>query len=996
VLKDAYLEGEQITVVEERDAVFSAERTGAATSIQRETLESLPTISRRIVDVARLTPQYNPAGFGFSFAGQDNRLNNMTVDGSYFNNSFGLSGQPGDRTGVSPISLDAIEQVQVNVAPYDVRQGNFVGAGVNTVTKSGTNEISGSVYYQYRDEGMVGTKARDVEFNPGTFDYNQIGFRLAGPIIKNKLFFFVSYENDKLTQPGTTFTANDGTQEAGGNTTRVLASDLDALSTYLNTSFNYETGPYQGYSHNTPATRLLTKLDYNLNNSNKISFRYNQLTSDTDVLLSNSSSLGSGTRRSNLTGLNYQNSNYIIMENIHSLIGEWNSQLSSNMANNLILGYTTNDESRDSRGEMFPLVDVLNGGTVYTTFGFEPFTPNNELRYNSLQLQDNFMWYLPNHTLTFGASIEKYESENIFFPGSQSVYVYNSLADFYTDANDYLANPSRTVSPVTLKKFQVRWSNQPDQDKPVQPLEVLYTGVYGQDEFKILENLNVMAGLRIDVPMFKNTGFKNAQVDTLDFMDENGKTAHYSTDKLPNANLLWSPRIGFNWDVLGNRTTQVRGGSGVFTGRPAYVWISNQIGNNGVLTGFEGLDNTTARPFNPNIDHYKPASVTGEPASKYELSLTDPDFKFPQVWRTNLAVDQKIPFFGLIGTAEFLFTKDVNGVYYINANQAATDTSFNGVDNRERWLSSKINSNINNAIVLKNQDKGYSWNFSATIEKPFSHGLFGKAGYSYGIARNTVDPGSIAYGSWVNNPHSGNGNDPGLGFSAYSAGNRIFGALSYHIEYFNIGGTTVSLFFDGYNQGNYSYVFGYDMNGDGGSSNDLIYIHENTDEMNFQEYSINYKDATGATVTKTFTSADQAAAWDKFIKQDDYLSEHRGEYAERGGVRLPMVYRADLSITQEVFTNIMNKRNSLQLRLDILNFTNLLNKNWGIGQVPVSTSPLKDAKGTNNKTLLADTEGKAIYRLQNVNNELISKSLNYTAGTDDVFRVLLSLRYNFN
>jgi len=989
VLKDAYLEGEQITVLEERDAVFSAERTGAATSIQRETLEALPTISRRIVDMARLTPQYNPAGFGFSFAGQDNRLNNMTVDGSYFNNSFGLSGQPGDRTGVSPISLDAIEQVQVNVAPYDVRQGNFVGAGVNTVTKSGTNEFSGSVYYQYRDEGMVGTKARDIEFDPGTFEYNQVGFRLSGPIIKNKLFFFVSYENDKLTSPGTTFTANDGTQEVKGNTTRVLASDLDALSTYLNTNFNYETGPYQGYNHNTPATRLLARLDYNLDNSNKISFRYNQLISDTDVLLSNSSSLGFGTRRTNLNGLNYQNSNYIIMENIHSLIGEWNSQLSSNMANNLILGYTTNDESRDSRGEMFPMVDILNGSTVYTTFGFEPFTPNNELRYNSLQLQDNFMWYLPNHTLTFGASLEKYESENVFFPGSQSVYVYNSLADFYTDANDYLANPDRTVSPVTLKRFQVRWSNQPDQEKPVQPLKVLYTGVYGQDEFKLSKDFNVMAGLRIDVPSFENTGFKNAEVASMKFLDENGDSVQYKTDKLPDANLLFSPRVGFNWDVLGNRTTQVRGGSGVFTGRPAYVWISNQIGNNGVLTGFERLDNTTSRPFNPNIDHYKPGTVTGDPASSYELAFTDPDFKFPQVWRTNLAVDQKIPFFGLVGTAEFLYTKDVNGVYYINANQTTADSSFNGVDDRERWVAGrKINSKIDNAIVLKNQDKGYSWNFSATLEKPFSNGLYGKAGYSYGVAKNTVDAGSIAFGSWNNNQHSGNANDPGLGFSAYSSGNRVFGALSYHVEYFNLGGTTVSLFVDGYNQGNFSYVFSGDMNGDGGTSNDLIYIHKNKDEMNFEEYSISYKDADGNTVSRTFTAAEQAEAWDKFIKQDDYLSEHRGEYAERGGAILPMVYRADLSITQEVFTNVLNKRNSLQLRLDLLNFTNLLNKNWGVGQAPITTRPLVPRT--------ADAEGKSLYRLTTVNNELISKSLDYTAGTNDVFRILLSLRYNFN
>jgi len=365
-LHDASIEIGTVTVTTERSAIFSPERTGASTSIDTETLQVMPTISRRIDDFTRLTPQAS----GSSFAGQDNRLNNITVDGSYFNNSFGLAGQPGDRTNVAPISIDAIEQVQVNIAPFDVRQGNFVGAGVNTVTKSGNNDFSGSLYYLFRNEASVGTQAGDNSFNPGTFTYDQIGVRLGGPILQNKLFFFTSFESDELVQPGTTFLANTGNEPVEGSVTRVLASDLTQLSDYLKNNFGYESGPYQAYDHETPAVRFLIRFDYNLDDRNKLSLRYTHLDSDTDVLVSNSSSLGFGNRRSNSTGLNFQNSNYIILENIRSVVGEWNTSIGDNMSNDLIVGYTYNDESRDSKGTMFPFVDVLESGSVYTSFGF--------------------------------------------------------------------------------------------------------------------------------------------------------------------------------------------------------------------------------------------------------------------------------------------------------------------------------------------------------------------------------------------------------------------------------------------------------------------------------------------------------------------------------------------------------------------------------------------------------------------------------------------------
>jgi hypothetical protein len=988
VMSDTMIELGEVTVTAQRDAIFSPNRSGAATSIQRESLEMMPTISRRINDFTRLTPQST----GSSFAGQDNRFNNITVDGSYFNNSFGLAGQPGDRTGVAPIALDAIEQVQVNIAPYDVRQGNFVGAGVNTVTRSGTNELSGSAYYQFRNEDLVGTKAGDKEFDPGTFKYNQIGLRLGGPIVKNKLFFFTSFETDELTQPGTTYIANPGGVTEGGNVTRVLASDLNQLSSFLKTNFNYETGSYQGYDHEIPATRFLIRFDYNLDDRNKLSLRYTHLDSQTDVLVSNSSSLGFGSRRSSLTGLNFQNSNYIILENIRSIVGEWNSAISNNMSNNLIVGYTYNDESRDSKGTMFPFVDVLSGGSVYTSFGFEPFTPNNELRYKSFQLQNNFTYSRDDHYFTFGLSAERYESENVFFPGSQSVYVYNSLDDFYADANGYLQNPNRDTSNIQLRRFQVRWSNQPGMEKPIQPLEVFYAGLYAQDEWQVNDNLRLTIGLRADMPFFGDTGFKNDEVDGMSFKDEDGNTVKYSTSKLPDPNILFSPRLGFNWDATGDRSTQVRGGTGIFTGKPAYVWISNQIGNNGVLTGFQRLDNTYQRPFNPNPNNYKPTNVTGAPASSYELAFTDPDFRFPQLWRTNLAVDQKLPL-GLVGTVEFLYNRDVNGIYYINANLSEPNTAFAGVDNRPRWTTgNKINSKIDNAIVLKNQNEGYSWNISASLEKPWSDGWFAKAAYSFGESKNTIDPGSIAFGSWNNNQHSGNPNNPGLGFSAYSPGHRVFAAVSYRKEYFNFGATTISLFWEGLAPSpdpfnafarSASYTFSGDLNGDGGTSNDLIYIHQNTFEMNFDEYSV-----TVSGVTTTFTSQQQAEAWNAFIEQDDYLSQNRGKYAERGGVRLPLVFRADLSIVQEVFMDLFNKRNTLQFRLDILNIGNLLNKEWGVAERLVTTQPLI-ARG-------ADSEGKALYRLRNVGNQLLSNSTEQSLTVDDVYRIQFGIRYIFN
>lgn len=991
---------EQVTVT--ADNTFSEVRTGAATNVSSQVISTLPTIGRNLTDFSRLTPQYGGNG---TFAGQDNRLNNITVDGSYFNNSFGLAGAPGERTGVSPISLAAVEEFQVNVAPFDVRHGNFVGAEINVVTKAGSNKYSGSVYRIWRTPGLTGKEAGANTFNPGNFKFRTWGFTAGGPLPfgrfgeggpswisgKDKLFFFVNYEDELLNQPGTTFTACPSSTSTCrvGSVTRVLKSDLDTLSSYLGTNFGYATGSYQDYPFQTPGKKFLLRGDYNIDNTNHLSLRYMSLKSNTDVLLSNSSSLGFGTRRSNLDGLNFTGSNYTILENIRSIVGEWTSVWHNTISNSLLIGYTKQDESRGDVGKLFPFGDILSGGVVYTSFGSEPFTPNNELRYNSFQIQDNLSFYRGRHTITTGLSFERYNSENVFFPGKQSVYVWNSLSDFYADANGYLANPNRVSSPITLRRFQVRWSNIPGLEKPIQPLKVTYMGFYGQDVWRMTDNFSLTYGVRADIPFFAPTGFTNAVANAMSFRDETGQSVQYQTQKLPDASLQWSPRVGFNWHPT--ERMQVRGGSGLFSGRPAYVWISNQVGNNGVLTGFESIDNTTTRPFNPNPDRYKRAA-TGGPASSFNLELSDPKFKFPQLWRTTIGVDYKLPWFGLIAGTEFLYSRDVNGIYYINANLPAAQSAFTGVDARPRWTNNRINSAVTTAIVLKNQSLGRARNIAFTLEKPVSKGLYVKGAYSYGIGKNTVDAGSIATGSWQNNQMSGDPNNPGIGFSGATAKHRVFVAASYHKDYFKFGGTTVSMFWESRLGGNYSYVFSGDLNGDTGSANDLIYIPRDTSEMNFGNIT------TSANVV-TFTPAQQAAAWEAFIQADPYLSKHRGQYAGRGAAFLPWVHRMDFSMSQDVFVKWGGNTHRFQIRGDVLNFGNLLNHNWGGGASALTTSPLLTTSTSSTATCRVGpaVATAANYCLRTISGALVAPTpFTRNAGNSDVYRLQISLKYIFN
>ena len=993
---------EAVTVVGQSDPVFSSTRTGAATAVSRDDLANMPTVSGRLTDITRLTPQYGGSG---TFAGQDNRASNLTIDGSYFNNSFGLgvtTGGPGDRTGVAPISLEALEQVEVSVAPYDVRQGNFVGASVNSVTRSGTNKFVGSVYTRYRNQSYVGTKAGANTFNPGTFKTTDTGEVLGGPLWRNKLFFFENYDSQNDNRPLNTFTSNPGGAPVVGNTTRVLGSDMSALSSFLKQNFNYDTGAYENIPKLTPAKPWLVKVNYNVSNAHKLTLRYNQVNSSTDVNQSGSSSLGTSRQTLTTNFLTFANSNYSILENIKSGVGELNSVFGS-FTNSLIVGNTYHNEDR-KQINLFPFVVIGDGaGGAYTAFGSEPFTPFNLLRYKEFQVQDSVNKVMKNQSWTFGGAYEKFHSDNSFYFGLQSAYSYNTLADFYADANGYLANPNRTVSPVPLNIFQVKYLLQPGQTSPpFQTLDVTYASAYLQDQWRPRANLTITAGLRADVPKFGNTAFDNPIANQLTFRDQDGSSVKYNTGALPETTAYWSPRVGFNWDLAADGATQVRGGTGVFTGKPPYVWISNQIGNTGVLYGFLDSRNTTAFPFNPNPDKYKPAA-TGGVAASYELDVTDKGFRFPQTWRTNIGVDRRLPW-GMTGTLDYIYNRDLNTPVYINANLPAAQSAYTGTDTRPRWVANaafptcvsagqagpcvtRLNNAVGNqvtaAYVIKNASQNYSWNLSGALSKSLSHGFSFRGGFNYGVSKSLVEPSSTAGSSWGSaNPIVTDPNNPALAYSTNSPGKRVFLSANYSAHYFGFGATTVSLFYDGHTNGNTSYVFSGDANGDTVSGNDLIYIPRNTSEMNFKTLTV---------AGTPFTPAQQAAAFEQYIQSDSYLSAHRGEYAQRGAVFLPIVHRTDLSLTQELFHNLGGAKHTGAIRLDIINFGNLLNHSWGVGQRIVNNqvlaSPSVDANGALTYTLNSSLVSSG---------NLITNPLQTSAGLSDVYTLMLNFTYKFN
>jgi hypothetical protein len=998
---------DEVTISANRNDIFSSDRTGAATTFSRQQLGTIPTTGARSINSIT---KYNPNGNGNSFGGQDSRLNNFTIDGSVFNNGFGLGtdAQAGGRTGSTAISLDAIEELQVNVAPFDVRQSGFVGTGMNAVTRSGKNEFFGTVFGNIRksdDSGIFnGQKIGDVKPTIGAFEENVFGASIGGPIIKNKLFFFANYERQRQTTPATTWVADGSPLDVGeSNTTRVLASDLDALSTYLYDNYRYVTGPYENYDNKTESDKFLIRLDYNVNDKNKLTLRYTHHNSVSDQLVSNSNSAGAGNRRTLASAMSYQNSGYLIGDNTRSIVAELNTQINNNISNTFSAGYDYQDEDRQYKGSLFPTVDILKDNATYISFGFDPFTPDNKLSYGTLHFTDNVSIYRNKHTFTLGVNFEGYKSDNLFFPASNGVYVFDSLAQFYAASNFGLANTGVDTSAVKYNRFQYRYSALPGAAEPLQTMRVNRYDVYAQDEYQINKRLKVTYGVRAGIIVFDNTGLSNTTVDGQNYIDENGTLGYkVETGKLPDPKVLWEPRLGANWDVFGNKKTQLRGGSGIFTGRPPYVWVSNTIGNNGVLTGF--IDNSGNKTLQNKFTDQTNIFIPDVPTlpSTFDIAATDNNYKFPQVWKTNLAVDQKLPL-GFVATVELMYNRNVNAVKYFDANFEPATRNFAGPDTRPRFPASgltsgqdaavRINDNVSRAAVMTTTNEG--WYRAATIklEYPNKKGLYGMVAHTFSQAKDLMSAGSIASGSWTGTRSIRGNNDLDLTFADQDAPGRTVGLLGYRFEYGGDfgGATAITLGYVGERRGfngnvnsaRFSYYVSGDMNGDRINNNDVIFVPNSASELTFAPI-------TGAT---PFTPAEQAAAFDAFIEQDDYLKTRRGQYADRNGVLFPILHRFDLSVTQEFSIKIGGKRNTIQLRADILNAANLLNSEWGLGNNFVTDRPLSFAS--------VDANGVPSYRmatqkLSDGSTVLLRDSFVKSKTQFDTWAAQFGIRYIFN
>ena len=916
---------------------FSAQKMGSATNISSREIASIPTVSRSLTDVTRLSPY---GGNGMSFAGADGRTANFTVDGANFNNNFGLSSNlPG---GGNPISIDAIEEMQVVISPYDVRQTNFIGGGVNAITKSGTNTFKGSAYVYHRNENMRGNMVAGQEVS-GARDKDRsttYGFTLGGPIIKNKLFFFVNAEYSTIPTVvnrwrGTNTLDADGNGVANPDAyiSRVPNSVLENVSNFVKEKYGYDTGSWTNYPATESNMKLLARIDWNINDAHKLAVRYNY-TLNQGWNSTNGSSMDGGSRsgfsRFSQYGMAYANSLYS-MDNLVSTVSlDLNSRLSENLSNQFLATFSKLDDMRGTNSEDFPFIDIRNddGGSVlpYIALGYELFTWNNGVHNTHISIKDDLTYYHGNHKITGGINYEYQMADNSYMRNGTGYYRYKSLEDFMTGAAPEVVCLTYGYDGEANPAARVRFHK---------------AGIYAQDEWSVNEQFKLTAGVRFDGLFFDNQDImrNNAIYDLTYVVD--GQERHIDTGKWPSAAITVSPRVGFSWDVLGNNSLKVRGGTGLFSGRLPLVFFTNMPTNSGMVQyqaklngdGKNGGVKTDMSQFAGGIlkreellakllEMGYPNTISPEDGTvPAEISAVDPKFKMPQVWKTSLAVDYNFPTsFPFSVSAEGIYNKTVNGVVLRDWSVKSTEgfARFNGVDNRpiyENYQQKDAKgNNLPSAYVLENTSRGYGYSGTFTVKMSPAQGLNLMAAYTHTVSKElTGMPGSNAssvlnYIGTVYGP-----NDPGLHNSEYVTPDRVVASISHSDKSNN----HFSLIYEAWRGGyNYTYMTANDMNGDG-YNYDLIYIP--TDEQ-------------VANNEFRFVSADDAQRFMDYVHADKYLSKNQGKYAEAYSVYSPWVHRVDFSYKHDFKIKAGNSMNTLQLCFDVKNVLNLFNSNWGVSK----------------------------------------------------------------
>ena len=969
---------------------MKSDRAGAITSMSKEMISATPTITRSMNDIMRLSPQSNTTSNGFAVGGGNYRQSYVTVDGAAFNNAFGI-GANLPASG-SPISLDALEEISVSITPYDVRQSGFIGGAINAVTRSGGNEFKGTAYTYMNGDQWQGNKVGDYELTKQNTKYNTYGVSVGGPIIKNKLFFFLNAEYEDNVSPGPSFVLRKSNTEEFGknNVVRPTESDVNTMLGYLQNTYQYNPGQISNYPAETPSMRLMGRLDWNINENNKLNLRLSQTSSQfssspsgsTNPLTANTIypgntglSINRGLGRTSNYAMYFESSRYFQEQNFSSIATELNSRLFNKKLNNTLrLTYSYQDEPRSYTGGAFPTVDILKDGATYMSFGPDPFTAGNTRVVDTYVITDEASWSWDVNNFTVGFQYEYQNAVNGFMQGGNGYYVYSSMENFMNNAK-----PSA---------FGITHSNSADLSQFKSELAFQQYSLYLQDQINVSDNFRLTAGLRFELPTYpsiEETNYNEA------FAKLNFGGASYSTAQLPDARVTFSPRIGFNWDLTGERKYVLRGGTGVFVGRLPYVWLVSVVGNSNVGQT-QYFYNTPAQASGVQPDFKKDlkdilsqlygGSFTPKtPTAPASPTILSENLTMPSTWKTSLAFDAQLP--GDINfTLEGIYNKDLNPVVVNNKGFKESGTiQLNANDKRPTYTRHITNQN---AFMIENKDESdaYYYSITAQLAKKFNFGLDLSFAYTRSEAKAYSDGvGDQVTSAFSTNTFNVNGtNIHELGYGTYVSPDRIIATVGYRKEYAKHFASGVYFVYDGsqlgYAGGFSSTRFSYTMGnvvGDAGANN-LLYVPATRTELD----TWNFADATG------YTGAQQKEDFWNYIEQDADLSKTKGEYVERGGAVMPWHSQLDFKFVQDFNVTAAGKKNTLQFGVDVKNLLNLLSSDWGLYKTTYATNILS-----------YNTTSKA-YSFPKVNNEVLTETFKNYESFSSTYMIQFSLRYIFN
>jgi len=881
---------EIVTVTAQAELVDTS-NAGTGSNIPQQEIQVLPTIDRSITDVARTNPLFNPTTLGsngaqaLSVAGQHNRYNNMQIDGAVNNDLFGLAdtGTPGGQTGTQPISFDALAEMQLVVTSYDVRQGGFAGGGLNVVTKSGSNAFSGTGYIFARNQNLIGTipsiatvatPATDTKIGP--FTDRQGGFSVGGPIMQNKAFFFANVDLGRRNTPsGFSLSGTSGQQ---WNLVDVPLVQ-QALSIFQNT-YGFNPGGLDEFSRPNNSDKFFVRTDFNLSQRNQLIVRANYI----NGLAYN------GTPTT--TGYLMPDRYFSIQDKTLSMVGQLNSTFSNNAYNEFRITY---QRERNVRGDQpgyaaFPSTEVDFPDGTNITLGTETSSQANKLNQDIVELNDDITWVKGKHTITVGTHNEFFHFYNLFIQNFFGTYRFSSVANLQAGL---------------AQSFSHNFSNDPSNPQLAADFGVQQFGVYAGDQWRAAPNFTVTYGVRFDAPHFPEVPHANP-LAVADF--------GLRTDIAP-APKMWSPRIGFNWDLShgSDNRQQVRGGIGSYAGRTPYVWLSNNYGNTGVdFTALSVAFNANNKiPFiaNPNA---QPTTIAGGAAGSQTINMIDPNYKYPQLLRGNIAYDRALGIWGLVSTTEFVWSKTLNNILYQDLNYKQIGTAPDG-----RFTYAKVDTSINDAVLLTNTHQGDSETIVFKVERPFRKGFLASGSYLYNRARSVSDGGAfVALSSWRDQYITQDANNPTLAPSNYQTGSRVVLTASVPVPLPMGLSSTASFFYNGQSGQQYSLVFNGDANGDTTTFNDIAFIPSDPSQV----------------VLKNGT-------WDQldaYLSGDPAAKNVRGTVPNRNAGTSPWSNRLDFHYAVNVPAG---KHTKAEATFDILNMLNLMNKNWGWVFFPNFNSP---------------------------------------------------------